>query len=233
MSDSVGAPASPIDGQWTHSDQPAIASVKGDLFTGTADDATNPDTSEAGLAAIASHDPHFDKAHFLEGVQSTFYVVEGAWTQRKPEASRQVMADGLWQQHRVQIQTYLDAGKRNVLEGLAVLSLTVIAAHHDQNYDTICVRVLANCADYDVSDSTGKVVRGNRDVEEWMEDWTFQRSATATTPTGGGTMAQRCPNCGAPLQLDMAGECTYCKAPVSSGNFDWVLSRISKVPRAV
>ena len=30
------------------------------------------------------------------------------------------MADGLWQQHRVQIQGYVDAHKRNVLEDLAV-----------------------------------------------------------------------------------------------------------------
>jgi hypothetical protein len=160
-------------------------------------------------------------------------VVEGAWTQRQPEVSRQVMADGLWQQHRVQIQTYIDAGKRNVLEGLELISLTIIAAHSDANYDTICVRVLATCADYDVNDATGKIVRGNRNVDEWMEDWTFQRSSSATTPAKGGTLSQHCPNCGAPLELDLTGRCQYCKAMVSSGDFDWVLARISKVPRAV
>jgi predicted lipid-binding transport protein (Tim44 family) len=233
MTDSVGAPASPIDGQWDHSDQPAIAAVRGDLFTGTSGEACNPDSSDTGLAAIVAHDPHFDKAHFLDGVQSVFYVVEGAWTQRQPEVSRQVMADGLWQQHRVQIQTYIDTGKRNVLEGLALISQTIIAAHSDSNFDTICVRMLATCADYDVKDSNGKIVRGNRDVDEWMEDWTFQRSSSATTPVKGGTLSHLCPNCGAPLELDLTGRCKYCKALVSSGDFDWVLSRISKVPRAV
>ena len=68
---------------------------------------------------------------FLEQVQRTFFVVEEAWTQRQPGMSRQVMADGLWQQHRVQIQGYIDAHKRNVLEDLAVGDLTIIAAHRD------------------------------------------------------------------------------------------------------
>jgi predicted lipid-binding transport protein (Tim44 family) len=191
------------------------------------------DDPDAGLAAIKAKDPNFDKDTFLDQVQSVVYVVEGAWTQRNPAASRQVMADGLWNQHRVQMQGYIDAHKRNVLEDLQVESLAVIAAHTDSNYDTLTVRVLATCADYDVDDNTSKIVRGCRDVEQWMEDWTFQRSAAAKTPRAGGTLVERCPNCGAPLQLDLTGVCKYCKALVSSGTYDWVLSRISKVPRAV
>ena len=96
--------------------------------------------------------PGFSQEAFLEEVQRTFFIVQEAWTQRQPGLSRQVMADGLWQQHRVQIQGYVDAHKRNVLEDLAVGDLTIIAAHHDTSYDTITVRVLAACADYDVDD---------------------------------------------------------------------------------
>jgi predicted lipid-binding transport protein (Tim44 family) len=231
MTDSVGAPASPIDGSWSHSDQPAMAAVRGQIFPGSCP--SGVDDPDTGLAAIKARDPGFDKARFLSDVQATFYVVEGAWTQRDPAVSRQVMADGLWQQHRVQMQGYVSAHKSNVLEGLAVESLTVIAAHTDTDYDTITVRVLATCADYDVDDRTGKVLRGRKDPEQWMEDWTFQRSASAVTPKGGGTLSSHCPNCGAPLELDLTGVCKYCHALVSSGTFDWVLSRISQVPRAV
>lgn len=233
MTDSVGAPPSPIDGGWSHSDKPAISGVHGALFPGTEATPGGVDAPDAGLATIAGRDPGFDKGRFLQEVQSTFYVVEGAWTQRNPAASRQVMSDGLWQQHRVQMQGFVDAHKRNVLEGLAVLSITVIAAHTDSNYDTITVRILATCADYDVDDGSGKVVRGHKETADWMEDWTFQRSAAATTPKDGGTLADHCPNCGAPLQLDLTGICKYCKALVSTGTYDWVLTRISQVPRAV
>jgi predicted lipid-binding transport protein (Tim44 family) len=228
-----GAPAStpPATNEWSHDDRPAIDSVRGDLFPGTTPPAERTSAAD-GLAAIAGHDPGFNEETFLESVQRTFFIVQEAWCQRKPEMSRQVMADGLWQQHRVQIQGYVDAKKRNVLEDLAVGNLSVIAAHRDTTYDTITVRVRAACADYDVDDESGRTVRGDRQVRQWSEDWTFQRAASATTPTGGGTLSARCPNCGAPLDLDLSGECKYCKAPVSSGSYDWVLARIAQVPTA-
>lgn len=225
----TGAPASPGTTQWSHDDAPAISTVRGDLFPGTAEHATHPEGSTEGLAAITAHDPDFGQEAFLEQVQRTFFVVQEAWSQRKPEMSRQVMADGLWQQHKVQIQGYVDAHKRNVLEDLAVGTMTVIAAHSDATYDTITVRITAACADYDVDDNSGKVVRGNKRVEQWAEDWTFQRSSSATTKPAGGTLSAKCPNCGAPLDLDLSGECKYCKAPVSSGKYDWVLARIAQL----
>lgn len=233
MTDGAGAPASPLEGNWTHSDQPAIHSIRGDVFSeNPGSDPAPVDDPEQGLAAIPAKDPRFDKDAFLGQVQRTFFLVEEAWTQRDPEMSRQVMTDGLWQQHRFQIESYRSGGKRNVLDGLAVESLTVLAVHTDANFDTITVRILAISGDYDVDDA-GRVVRGRRDEQQqWAEDWTFQRAAGAKTPEAGGTMTDKCPNCGAPLQLDFNGVCHYCKALVSTGNYDWVLARIAQVPRA-
>ncbi len=232
MGDGAGAPPSPLAGNWTHSDQPAMSTVRGDLFSmNPQTDVAPVDDPEQGLAAIKAKDPLFDREVFLSQVQRTFFLVEEAWTERNSDMSRQVMADGLWQQHRFQIESYRSGGKRNVLDGLTADSLTILAVHTDANYDTITVRILAMSSDYDV-DEKGKVVRGSRDPQQWAEDWTFQRAAGATTPKAGGTMTDKCPNCGAPLQLDFSGVCHYCKALVSTGTYDWVLARIAKVPRA-
>ena len=40
--------------------------------------------------------------------------------------------------------------------------------------------------------------------------------------------AANCPNCGALLKINMAGVCEYCNGKLSSGAFDWVLSRIEQ-----
>jgi predicted lipid-binding transport protein (Tim44 family) len=231
MSDGAGAPASPLSGNWSHADEPAINRVRGDLFSGTSPQAAALDDPDDGLAAIKANDAGFDRDAFLGQVQRSFFLVEEAWTQRKSDMSRQVMADGLWQQHRFQIESYLSGGKRNVLDGLSVESITILAVHTDQTYDTITVRILASSADYDVNDS-GKVIRGSRDVGQWAEDWTYQRASSAQTPAAGGTLTDHCPNCGAPLELDFSGVCKYCKALVSTGTYDWVLARIARVPPA-
>ena len=40
--------------------------------------------------------------------------------------------------------------------------------------------------------------------------------------------AANCPNCGAPLAISNAGQCTHCNAEVESGSFDWTLSKIEQ-----
>jgi predicted lipid-binding transport protein (Tim44 family) len=202
---------------------------RGEVLPGTAATATSVDGVAAGLAAITAHDPAFDRDAFLGEAERAFFLVQQAWTELKPDLSRQVMADGIWQQHRTQIAQYEAQARRNVLEQLAVGGAQIVGAHSDQTYDTLTVRFLAACADYDIDVRSGRIVRGSRDVEQWSEDWVFQRSSSATTNPKGGTLSQRCPNCGAPLDLDLAGVCSYCRAPVMSGRYDWVLTRIDQV----
>src|SRR5579884_2300961 len=190
------------------------------------------DSVPQGLETIRQHDPDFDQSAFLSGVERGFFLIQQAWSERKPELSRQVMADGIWAQHKSQIEGYINDGKRNVLDDLSVGSATIVSATSDQSYDTITVRFLAACADYDVDDKSGKIVRGDRKVRQWVEDWVFQRSSSATTKRDGGTLQRHCPNCGAPLEADLAGVCQYCRAPVMSGDYDWVLTRIDQVAGA-
>jgi len=206
------------------------ASFRGATLPGTQDAALGGgEPVSAGLDAIRAHDPAFDENAFIADVERAFFLVQQAWSERKPELSRRVMADGIWQQHRVQIEQYEAQHRRNMLDSLAVGNAVVVAAHSDQTYDTLTVRIRAASADYDVDDQSGKVVRGNRNVEEWTEDWVFQRSSDAVTKPGNGTLSAHCPNCGAPLDVDLAGVCSYCHAAIMSGKYDWVLTRIDQV----
>jgi len=215
---------------YTGAQPTAAQTVHGDVFPGTHADAHAAVTpAEQGVAEIQAHDPNFDENTFLESVQRAFLLVQQAWTERKPEVSRQVMADVIWQKHAAQIQEYINENKRDVLEDLTVSDITIVSAHSDQSYDTITVKVVASCADYDVDTNSGKVIRGTRNVGQWQEIWTFQRSSGATTKLDGGTLNSHCPNCGAPLNLDMQGVCTYCHAAIMGGKYDWVLSRIAPV----
>jgi len=58
----------------------------------------------------------------------------------------------------------------------------------------------------------------------FSEYWTFMRR------TGGRRKAEGtgCPSCGAPLDVNMVGECAFCGSHVVSGEFDWVLSAIEQ-----
>ena len=57
------------------------------------------------------------------------------------------------------------------------------------------------------------------------EYWTFIRSRDFSEKAYN---SHECPNCGAEIKLNQAGKCEYCGTVVTSGNFDWVLSRIEQ-----
>jgi hypothetical protein len=109
-----------------------------------------------------------------------------------------------------------------------VQSIAIVGLNSDNGYDSVMARFFACSADYTV-DADGKVLRGHAEVEDWCEDWVFQRSAQATTRPDGGLLASKCPHCGAPLQLDVAGVCSYCRNTAVDGR-DWVLTRIDQLP---
>ncbi|MEM9490626.1 MAG: hypothetical protein AAGC55_15880, partial [Myxococcota bacterium] len=51
----------------------------------------------------------------------------------------------------------------------------------------------------------------------------------ATGVRGAARADRACPSCGAPLdQVNMAGTCEYCGSHLTSGEFDWVLSKIEQ-----
>jgi len=98
---------------------------------------------------------------------------------------------------------------------------------HGRVFDDLTVRISAVAADFEV-DQHNTLVFGDRTVRPFAEEWTFQRSVGVSTTDKPGTLESTCPGCGAPVSLTQIGECRYCKAAVTSGKFDWVVSRIDQ-----
>ena len=97
----------------------------------------------------------------------------------------------------------------------------------DRFFDALTVRLFATSLDYTITDGEPpRVVAGSRQKQRrYSEYWTLIRSAGKT---GAARADANCPSCGAPLRIEMAGHCAYCRAKVTSGEFDWVLSRIEQ-----
>ena len=184
----------------------------------------------AGIDEIKAHDPAFDPDALITGLQASFYVVQQGWSERRPDLTRSVMADGIWNAHRMQIDGYTRSKQTNLMDGLAIQYANLVAASCDGHHDSVVVRFFVESADYVVSDENGKVVRGHKNMEPWCEDWIYQRSAQAKTNPEGGLLQRKCPNCGAPLDVEDTGACKYCRAPIMGGDQDWVLVRIDQLP---
>ena len=135
------------------------------------------------------------------------------------------VSDNLFQYFGYWLDMYGQAGARNVTQNARILNIELSNVISDQHFDAISVRVWATGLDYTISND-GKLLKGSKSKERpYTEYWTLIRGRVAHTKP---RQDLGCPNCGAPLKVNMSGSCEYCNAKVVTGDFDWVLSRIEQ-----
>jgi predicted lipid-binding transport protein (Tim44 family) len=182
---------------------------------------------DEGLAEIRGSDPSFDPGAFIARVKQAFATLQDAWQARDVDTGRGFMSPGLYFSWSAQVEQMRDEHRRNVLEGMRIDRVIPVRVLHGHVFDDVTVRIDATCADYEIDETSGRIVFGDKTPRPFTEYWTFQRAIG--TKTGERSLLDKvCPNCGAPLDVTQLGECRYCKAAVTSGRFDWVLSRIEQ-----
>jgi predicted lipid-binding transport protein (Tim44 family) len=181
----------------------------------------------AGIASLCEADRDFSLEKFTARARQAFLTLQDAWCRQNLDAGRAFLSPGAYFTWSAQLEALAAEGRRNVMEGIEVRGLEVIGVVHGRVFDDLTVRVSAAAADFEI-DKDNKIVFGDRTVRPFTEDWTFQRSVGVATTGKPGTLENTCPGCGAPIALTQIGECRYCKAAVTSGKFDWVVSRIEQ-----
>jgi hypothetical protein len=180
----------------------------------------------SGMNEILAEDPGLSWEAFQARVGLIFGEFQTAWSGRDLARMRAYLSDRLFETQLFWIEAYKEQGLQNITEKARVLGIELARVGRDRFFDAITVRVWATSLDYTVADKGGRVVSGSRSRERrYTEYWTLIRSAVRKGPARTDRV---CPNCGAPLAINMAGICTYCKAKVTAGDFDWVLSRIEQ-----
>ena len=162
----------------------------------------------------------------LQGrVALVFGELQVAWSSRDALRIRPFVSDNLFQSMYYWIDLYTRARCRNVTENATIMRVDLANVMSDAYFDAITLRVFATSIDYTVSDE-GKLLSGNRSrPRTYSEYWTLIRG---TTRRGEPRRDNNCPHCGAPLRIAMTGQCEYCRVKITSGDFDWVLSRIEQ-----
>ena len=180
---------------------------------------------EQRWTALASRDPALDWGALSARIGLVFAEMQVAWSTRAWKRARPYVSDNLFQMLAYWIDAYTRQKLRNVTRDAKIERIEVCDVRSDRWYDAITVRVFASSFDWTESDD-GRVVAGNPNrTRRYTEYWTLMRAAGRGGPARSDAA---CPNCGGPVEVTMAGECAYCRAKVTSGAFDWVLSRIEQ-----
>lgn len=173
-------------------------------------------------ALEAAHDG-FGWNAFQERVQQVAVELQAAWTARDWERVRPVETESLFQMHRYWIDAYRKQRLRNVVDDFRIAEIEIVKVATDAFYEAITVRIHAEGRDYTVDENERVVAGSKTQLRKWTEYWTFIRSRAAH-----GEKSVSCPNCGAKVAVGPSGVCEFCGGKLTTGEFDWVLSRIEQ-----
>jgi hypothetical protein len=205
---------------------------KGPLLTSNVPEAGTdlPSVVQPGFRDIRiefeKNNPSFSWGQFQARARLIFDELQGAWSTLNWERARPHETDNLFQMHQYWIRAYKQQHLRNVLDQCRITSLQPVKLQEDAFYNAITLRIGAQGYDFTV-DEGGNVVSGSKsNLRYWSEYWTFIRNRKAKTASAQADL--NCPNCGAPLKVNSAGICEFCGGKITSGEFDWVLSKIEQ-----
>jgi hypothetical protein len=186
---------------------------------------TQPNFS-AVRAAFEQNNPTFSWADFQARARLIFDELQAAWSTLNWERARPHETDNIFQMHRYWIDAYQRQGLRNALDQCQITAMQPVKIKMDAFYNSITLRIFAQGFDYTI-DTNGHVVSGSKsNLRRWSEYWTFIRNSKAKA--GPARADLNCPNCGAPLKINATGICEFCNGKITSGEFDWVLSKIEQ-----
>jgi predicted lipid-binding transport protein (Tim44 family) len=174
---------------------------------------------------LVTRDPTTTWNAFAARLNTVYVTFNAAWTARDLASMRPFLSDALFSTQQYWIEAYRAQGMRNVIEHAQITRTELVKVETDAFFDAITVRIFAQGIDYTVREN-GSYLSGNQKVpRQYSEYWTFIRGRERK---GAARADKQCPNCGAPLAVDMVGTCTYCRVKVTGGTFDWTLSRIEQ-----
>ncbi|MCK9368478.1 transporter [Candidatus Dojkabacteria bacterium] len=188
---------------------------------------TSQEISEQ-LVKLKEIDPDFDEQKFKSHVKKVFMAVQQGWTARDQSICRAFMGEEVYQSHQMQIENMKAQKIINVLKNIVVGSTDFAKIDLGTDFHKIALKVRAQMRDFKVKeDAPDKAISGEVNATEpFTEYWVFIRKSTLKTKVKNGIFDRKCPNCGAPVSVDVAGVCKYCNANVVNGDYDWVLSEI-------
>lgn len=187
----------------------------------------NKGRSQEVAKQIMAIDPLFSEEKFTTYTKELFVKLQNAWTARDWEPMRLFETPELFEQHKNQVQGYIDTNRINVMDRIAVNYSYLYNYRQDGDKEILEVALKSTMKDYIIDASTKELLEGSKTEDRHtIYKLTFERKKGNITSEDEEMKTTNCPNCGAPTKITSTGKCEYCGSIIMIGDHGWVLSNL-------
>lgn len=195
-----------------------------------------PLSEEEVLEKILAVDGNFSKTQFKSYVRTLFMLFQKAWSNNNYRALRALEADSLYFEHKARIEDLIADNCYDRRENIGIRGCLLKEFKVEGDKEILIVALTARMTrsfDGDVFKSKdwfeNRFVKFDDNMGNVPYVMTFMRNKGVKTKTGVPLATSNCSNCGAVINVDDNGICTYCNTSLVSGEVDWVLVDIKNI----
>lgn len=181
---------------------------------------------------IKAHDELFNKDEIISWSKTLFVKLQQAWTKRDWSEIRAFETNQLFEQHKSQLQGYINNNQINVMDRICVNYANLYDYKISGDKEILIIKLNSRMQDYIIDATTKKVLKGDPNIERTNSYLlSFERKLGVKTRPGTTEVnTTNCPNCGAPTQITSSGQCEYCGSVITTGEYNWCLSNLERAP---
>lgn len=175
---------------------------------------------DMNIQKIASIDPTINIAEFKMKAFNIYRDIQTAWMDFDTDTIRKLTTDEIYNMYSSQLETLKLKNQKNIMSNITLEEAKIIDMKKVNDVITTNVYLRVKCYDYVIKEKTGETVRG-KNKEKIIIEYilSFVKSGV------NNKTEEKCPNCGAPVDINSSSTCPYCESTLVKDSADYVMSK--------
>ena len=175
---------------------------------------------DVSSSKIVSVDPSINIVDFKAKAFDIYKNIQTAWMNFDTDTIRKLTTDEIYNMYSSQLETLKLKDQKNIMKDIMLEEAKIIDIKKENNVITVNVYMRVICYDYVIKESTGETVRG-KDKQKIIIEYvlSFVKSSV------NNNKEEKCPNCGAPVDINSSATCPYCDSTLVKDASDYVMSK--------
>ncbi len=168
-------------------------------------------------------DSDFSESKFLTKVDNIFVMLCTSIMTNNLNRVAHFISDEVFKQKKSYVEELNSKNLMQMYDELNVKSTEIVDVKILDDKFVIEVKLTARYMDYLLDKSTRKFVSGNNTSRIQKDYYMIFEKRRNASKLG---IIRFCPNCGAPMDLNNTGVCSFCHKVFDQENHDWILTSI-------
>lgn len=163
---------------------------------------------------------------FITKVNNIFIKLLTAVMEGNLEDVDHFISDSVYQEYTNYINKLNEKNERQMYDELNAKYTYITSREKTETKEIVTVKLISRYMDYIIDKDTAELISGNDQKRiEVPYELIFEKNLT----TKETKIAQKCPGCGANINVNNSGKCPYCGSIFDLENYDYILVSITKL----